>query len=147
MQLKLVQPPPELSAQVDGDHRTWVEAPPWVIRANRIPNEQEHFLRIEFYQSNVEDCARPGSQSVEVEGNEIAATLTLQQPPDVPWDTGCAEEFVELDAVEPIPSELSSDKPYKDHRERCDCQHVHVAQGGPSRLDHHEVARAARRGL
>ncbi len=112
MQLVLVQPPPELSAQVDGDHRTWVEAPPWVIRANRIPNEQEHFLRIEFYQSSVEDCARPGSQSVEVEGNEIAATLTLQQPPGVPWDTGCAAEFVELDAVEPIPGELSSGKPY-----------------------------------
>ena len=113
MQLKLVQPPPDLAEQVEGDHRTWVETPPWVIRANRIPNEQEHFLRIEFYQSSVEDCARPGSQSVEVEGNEIAATLTLQQPPDVPWDTGCAAEFVELDAVEPIPGELSSSKPYK----------------------------------
>ena len=68
MQLKLVQPPPDLAEQVEGDHRTWVETPPWVIRANRIPNEQEHFLRIEFYQSSVEDCARPGSQSVEVEG-------------------------------------------------------------------------------
>ena len=88
MQLKLVQPPPDLAAQVEGDHRTWVETPPWVIRANRIPKEREHFLRIEFYQSSVEDCARPGSQSVEVEGNEIAATLTLQQPPDVPWRHG-----------------------------------------------------------
>ena len=110
--LKLVQPPPDLAEQVEGDHRTWVETPPWVIRANRIPNEQEHFLRIDFYQSSVEDCARPGSQSVEVEGIEIAATLTLQQPPDVPWNTGCAAKIVELDAVEPIPAELSAGKPY-----------------------------------
>ena len=106
MQLVLVQPPPDLAAQVDGDHRTWVEAPVQVIRANLIPNEQDPFLRIEFYQSGVENCARPGNQSLEVEGTVIAATLTLQQPPDVPWDTGCAAEFLEMDAIEPITAEL-----------------------------------------
>ena len=102
MQLVLVQPPPNLAAQVDGDHRTWVEAPAQIIRANLIPNERDLFLRIEFYQSGVENCARPGSQSLEVEGTVIAATLTLQQP----WDTGCAAEFLELDAIEPITAEL-----------------------------------------
>ena len=112
MQLKLVQPPPELAAQVDGDHRTWVEAPAQVIRANLIPNERDPFLRIDFYQSGVENCARPGSQSLEVKDTVIAATLTLQQPPDVPWDTGCAAEFLELDAIEPITTELKRGAQY-----------------------------------
>jgi hypothetical protein len=106
MQLVLVQPPPNLAAEVGGDHRTWEEAPVQVIRANLIPNERDPFLRIEFYQSGVENCARPGSQNLEVKGSVIAATLTLQQPPDVPWDTGCAAEFLELEAVHPITAEL-----------------------------------------
>ena len=39
-------------------------------------------------------------------GKEIAVTLTLQQPKDLPWDTGCDAEFVELDAIEHISAEL-----------------------------------------
>lgn len=112
VQLVLVQPPPELAAQVEGDHRTWVETPPTVIRAHLLEEGQERFIRIEYYQSDVENCARPGSQGLEVSGKEIAVTLTLQQPPDVPWDTGCTASFVELDAIEPITAELASGKPY-----------------------------------
>ena len=104
--LVLVQPPPDLAAQVDGDHRTWVERPPGIIRGYHFREGNDHYIRIEFYQSTIENCARPGSQSLEVQGKEIAVTLTLQQPPDVPWDTGCDAEFVELDAVEHISAEL-----------------------------------------
>ncbi len=112
MQLKLVQPPPDLAAQVEGDHRTWVERPPDIIRAAHMQEGNDHFVRIEFYQSTVENCARPGSQSLEVNGTEIATTLTLQQPPDVPWDTGCNEAFVELDAYETVTAELKPGAAY-----------------------------------
>ena len=112
MELKLVQPPPDLAAQVEGNHRTWVEAPPRVIRAHRMSEESGPLVRVEYYQSRVEDCARPGSQSVEAKGKEIAVTLTLHQPPDVPWDTGCAASFVEVEAIEPIPGELVPDRTY-----------------------------------
>ncbi|MCY4623682.1 MAG: YbaY family lipoprotein [Chloroflexi bacterium] len=110
--LVLVQPPPDLAAQVDGDHRTWVERPPQVIRAYHFQEFGDSYVRIEFYQSTVENCSRPGSQGLEVRGREIAATLTLQQPPDVPWDTGCAAEFVELDTIEYISGGLAPGEPY-----------------------------------
>ena len=106
MQLVLVQPPPDLAAQMEGDHRTWTERPPQVIRGYHFQEGNDHYVRIDFYQSTVENCARPGSQSLEVQGKEIAVTFTLQQPPDVPWDTGCAAEFVELDAVEHVDAAL-----------------------------------------
>ncbi len=106
MRLVLVQPPPELAEQVEGDHRTWVERPPAIIGAAHFQERNDHFVRIDFYQSTMDNCARPGSQSLEVKGTEIAATFTLRQPPEVPWDTGCAEDFVALDAIEHITAEL-----------------------------------------
>lgn len=106
MQLVLMQPPPELAEQVEGDHRTWVERPPTIIGAAHFQEGNDHFVRIDFYQSTVDNCARPGSQSLEVKGTEVAATFTLQQPPEVPWDTGCAEDFVALDAIEHLTAEL-----------------------------------------
>ena len=110
--LVLVQPPPELAAQVEGDHRTWVERPPEVIGAHLLQEGRDRFVRIEYYQSDVENCARPGSQGIEVAGREIAVTLTLQQPPETPWDTGCSASYVELDAIEQIPAKLEGGKPY-----------------------------------
>ena len=67
MLLVLVQPPPDL-VEEGVDWRTWVEVPAQVISANLIPNEPEHFLRIFYYQSTIEGCARPGSQGLKVEG-------------------------------------------------------------------------------
>ncbi len=112
MVLVLVQPPPD---QVeDGvDWRQWVETPAKVAWANLIPNEPELFLRIGYYQSTIENCARPGGQSLEVEGNKIIATITLMQPPATSWAISCDEQVVELDAVEPITATLEAGETYQ----------------------------------
>jgi len=112
MLLVLVQPPPDLIEE-GVDWRQWVEVPARVIRANLIPNEREHLLRIKFYQSTVEGCARPGSQSLKVEGSRITAMLTLMQPPPTAWAIACDEQLVELDAVEPIDEPLEPGVAYQ----------------------------------
>ena len=111
MLLVIVQPPPD-QIQEGTDWRQWVEVPARVIWANLIPNEPELFLRIGYYQSTIENCARPGSQSLELEGDKIIATLTLMQPPPTSWAILCDEELVELDAVEPIRAPLEPGKTY-----------------------------------
>ena len=116
--LVLVQPPPELAAQVEGDHRTWVERPPEVIRAHVWDEGGNKYIRIEYFQSDVENCARPGSQGIEVAGREIAITFTLQQPPETPWDSGCGASYVELDNIERIPAELESGEAVHHHGQR-----------------------------
>ena len=70
-------------------------------------------LRIDFYQSTIEGCARPGSQSLEVRGIDIVATLTLMQPPPTSWAIPCDDEVVELDAVEPIGAPLEPGETYR----------------------------------
>ena len=112
MILVLVQPPPD---QVDAgsDWRTWVEVPVPVVWANLIPNEPELLLRIGYYQSTIEGCARPGSQGLEVDGNDIVATVTLMQPPPTSWAIPCDEEVVELDTVEPIRASLEPGETYR----------------------------------
>ena len=112
MVLVLVQPPPD-QVEPGSDWRTWVETPARVIWANLIPNEPELFLRIAYYQSTVEGCARPGSQGLEVDGNDIVATVTLMQPPPTSWAIPCDEEVVELDAVEPIRESLEPGQTYR----------------------------------
>lgn len=112
MLLVLVQPPPDL-VQEGVDWRQWIEVPARVISANLIPNEQEHFLRIEFYQSTVEGCARRGNQALRVEETRIIATLTLMQPPPTAWAIECDAELVELDAVEPINESLEPGQTYQ----------------------------------
>lgn len=106
MLLVLVLPPPELAAQVDGDHRMWVERPPEIIGAAPFMEGSDIFVRIDYYQTTVENCARPGSQGLEVRGQEIATRFTLQQPPVTPWDSGCDEALVALDAIEGVTGEL-----------------------------------------
>ena len=112
MVLVLVQPPPDQVTQGQ-DWRTWVETPPPVLWANLIPNEREHLLRIAFYQSTIEGCARPGNQGLEVHGNDIVAHLTLMQPPQTAWAIPCDEEMVELDAVEHIRTPLEPGETYR----------------------------------
>ena len=111
MLLVLVQPPPDL-VEEGVDWRKWVEVPARVIWANLIPNEREHFLRIGYYQSTVEGCARPGSQGLKIEGTKIIATIMLMQPPPTAWAIPCDEQFVELDAVESIGASLEPGETY-----------------------------------
>ena len=111
MLLVLVQPPPD-QVEEGTDWRKWVETPAKVAWANLIPNEPELFLRIGYYQSTIENCARPGSQGLEVEGNKIIATITLMQPPPTAWSIPCDEQLVELDAVEPIRASLEPGETY-----------------------------------
>ena len=111
MLLVLVQPPPD-QVEEGTDWRQWVETPAKVSWANLIPNEPELFLRIGYYQSTVEGCARPGSQGLKVQGKNIVATITLMQPPPTSWAIPCDEQLVELDAVEPIGNSLKPGQTY-----------------------------------
>ena len=105
MLLVLVQPPPGLVGDGDAsDWRTWVEVPVTVVSANLIPNERERFLRVAYYQSTIEGCARPGSERLEVDGDAIRVSVTLMQPPPTAWAIPCDEELVELDTVLPTAS-------------------------------------------
>ena len=112
MVLVLVQPAPD---QVDEgtDWRKWVETPARISWANLIPNEREHFLRIGYFQSTIEGCARPGSQSLEVKSTDIVATITLMQPPPTAWAIPCDEQVVELDTIEPIRASLEPGETYR----------------------------------
>ena len=68
MLLVLVQPPPD-QVEEGVDWRKWVEVPVPVVWASLIPNEAEHLLRIAYYQSTIEGCARPGNEELRVDGN------------------------------------------------------------------------------
>ena len=112
MLLVLVQPPPD-QVKEGSDWRTWVETPVRVVWVNLIPNEPELLLRVGYYQSTIEGCARPGSQGLEVDGNDIVATVTLMQPPPTSWAIPCDEEVVELDTVEPVGASLEPGETYR----------------------------------
>ena len=111
MLLVLVQPPPDLVGEGD-DWRTWVEVPAPVAWANLIPNENG-FLRVAYYQSTIEGCARPGSEGLELHGNDIIVSVTLMQPPQTAWSIPCDEQVVELDAVLPIQVSLEPGQTYR----------------------------------
>ena len=114
MLLVLVQPPPGLVGDGDAsDWRTWVEVPVTVVSANLIPNEPELFLRVAYYQSTIEGCARPGSERLEVDGDAIRVSVTLMQPPPTAWAIPCDEEVVELDTVLPVTTSLEAGRTYR----------------------------------
>ena len=115
MVLVLVEPPPDLVESVGSgsDWRTWIEVPAPVVSANLIANEPEHALRIAYLQSTIEGCARPGSQEVQLEGNDIVVRVTLFQPPPTAWAIPCDEELVELDTVEHLGTGLQPDQSYR----------------------------------
>ena len=115
MLLVLVQPPPDLVGGSDAgsDWRIWVEVPVPVVWANLAPNEPEHLLRIAYYQSTIEGCARPGNQELELDGYDIIVRVTLMQPPPTPWAIPCREQVVELDTVEPIGTSLEPGQTYR----------------------------------
>ena len=99
MVLVLVEPPPDLIDESNPDWQKWVEVPVSVVSANLIPNEPENFLRVNYYQSTIEGCARPGNQSFEMNGSDILVSVTLMQPPPTAWAIPCHEQVVELDTV------------------------------------------------
>ncbi len=112
MVLVLVQPPPD-QVEEGQDWRKWVEAPVPVIWANLIPNEEEPLLRIAYYQSTIEGCARPGNEELHIEGFDIIARVTLMQPPATSWAIPCDEKVVELDTVLPIEASLEPEQTYR----------------------------------
>ena len=111
MVLVIVQPPPELVSE-DEDWRTWVEVPATVVSANLMPNE-DGFLRVVYFQSTVEGCARRGSEGLRLDGSDIIVSVTLVQPPETAWSIPCDEQLVELDAVLPIEVSLEPGESYR----------------------------------
>ena len=113
MLLVLVEPPPDLVDEGAADWRTWVETPVHVVWANLIPNEPEPVLRVAYYQSTIEGCARPGNESLRLDGRDILVRVTLMQPPATAWAIPCDEEVVELDTVLPITTPLEPGQTYR----------------------------------
>ena len=115
MHLVLVEPPPDMVANLDPgvDWRAWQEAPAQVIWANLIPNEPVPLLRVAYFQSTLENCARPGSQSLELDGRDIIVRLTLTQPPETPWAAPCQDEMVQLETVLHVGAPLTPGRPYR----------------------------------
>ena len=113
MLLVLVQPPPDLVEEGAADWRTWVETPVHVLWANLIPNEPERWLRVAYYQSTIEGCARPGSEDLQLDGRDILVRVTLMQPPATAWAIPCDEEVVELDTVLHITTPLEPGHTYR----------------------------------
>lgn len=115
MLLVLVEPPPDLVASLgtDADWRAWSETPAQVIWANLIPNEPVPLLRVAYFQSTLENCARPGSQSLELDNRDINVRLTLMQPPQTPWAPPCDDQLVELDTVLHVGTPLTPGRPYR----------------------------------
>ena len=113
MLLVLVEPPPEMVEGEGSDWRTWIEVPAPVAWANLIPNEDEHLLRVAYYQSTLEGCARPGNEELKLDGYDIIASVTLVQPPPTAWAIPCDEQMVELDAVLPIETSLEPGQTYR----------------------------------
>ena len=112
MLLVLVQPPPD-QVEEGVDWRKWVEVPVPVVWANLIPNEAEHLLRIAYYQSTIEGCARPGNEELRVDSTDIVATVTLMQPPPTSWAIPCHKQVVELDTILPIQASLEPGQSYR----------------------------------
>ncbi len=111
--LVLVQPPPDPSGDAGSSGSAWVEVPVPVISANLIPDETEALLRVDYYQSSIEGCARPGNQELEVDRRDVIMRLTLMQPPPTSWGIPCHEQVVELDAIEPIREKLEHGQTYR----------------------------------
>ena len=116
MLLVLVEPPPALLESANlpgGDWRTWREVPSDVVWANLIPNEPVPLLRVAYYQSNLENCARPGNQKLILDGRDIVVRLTQMQPLETPWAPPCDEDLVELDTVLHVGTSLTPGRPYR----------------------------------
>ena len=107
MRLVMVQLPPGETGDA-----AWVEVPARVVSANLIPSEPEPLLRVVHFQSTVEGCARRGNQTLDVDGTNIVAQITLMRPPDAPWAISCDEAMVEVDEVLSLEGQMFEGKSY-----------------------------------
>ncbi len=109
-----VEPTPEpVEDDENGeDGISWMEVLAPVVWANLIPGEPEPLLRVAYHQSAIENCARPGSQGLEVAGYDIIARVTLMQPATAGANS-CDEEVVELDTVLAVGTPLEPGQTYR----------------------------------
>ncbi|WP_420617713.1 YbaY family lipoprotein [Candidatus Poriferisocius sp.] len=101
MVLVIVQPPPDPTGEWNEENsHQWVEEEVEVIGAEVVEYHPEVIILVDHYQSTVENCVRRGSQSFEIIGSDIYATITLTVPPPTPWAIDCdAERVVVEEAI------------------------------------------------
>ena len=75
------------------------EAPVVVVGAHMLPGEPENLLMVRYLQSTIEGCSRPGSEGFDVNGSEIAVSVTRMAPPQSPEGIPCNEDLIELETV------------------------------------------------
>lgn len=100
MVLVIVQPPPDPTGEWNEENsRQYVEEEVEVIGAEVVEYHPEVIILVAHYQSTIENCVRRGSQSFEINGSDIYATITLTVPPPTPWAIDCDAERVVVEEV------------------------------------------------
>ena len=95
------------------DWRTWVEVPVQPISAEWIPSDSELLVMVKYYRSTIEGCSRPGTEALELDGNNLRVTVTLMQPPPTAWAIPCDEDLIELDSVARTQASLIPGETYR----------------------------------
>ncbi len=114
MVLVIVQPPPDPTGEWnDENSRQYVEEEVEVIGAEVVEYHPEVIILVDHYQSTVENCVRRGSQSFEIDGSDIYATITLTVPPPTPWAIDCDAERVAVEEVIRFGDSLSPGQTYR----------------------------------
>lgn len=114
MVLVLVEPPPVLVEQSETDDwRTWIEVPVRPNSAEWIPGEPELMVMVRYFRSTTEGCSRPGTEALELDGNNLRATVTLMQPPPTAWAIPCDDDLIELDNVARTQESLKPGEAYR----------------------------------
>ena len=114
MVLVLVEPPPELVDQSETeDWRTWVEVPVQPNGAEWIPSEPELLVMVRYFRSTTEGCSRPGTEALELDGNNLRATVMLMQPPPTAWAIPCDDNLIELESVARTQASLEPGEAYR----------------------------------
>ena len=114
MVLVIVQPPPDPTGEWnDENSRRYVEEEVEVIGAEVVEYHPEVIILVDHYQSTVENCVRRGSQSFEIDGSDIYATITLTVPPPTPWAIDCDAERVVVEEVIRFGDSLSPGQTYR----------------------------------
>ena len=114
MVLVIVQPPPDPSGEWNEENsRQWVEEEVEVIGAEVVEYHPEVIILVDHYQSTVENCVRRGSQSFEIDGSDIYATITLTVPPPTPWAIDCDAERGTVEEVIRFGEALSPGQTYR----------------------------------
>ena len=113
MLLVMVEPPPPRDGEEAVDPHEWVEVPYPIVGAEMLPPNAGLYLKVFYQQSNLENCSRPGSKSVEVDGNDILIFLTHYVPPPTTWAAPCEDEIVELDDIIDLTGMLVQGETYR----------------------------------